>query len=124
MYRKFCKFVSLSGLLMLGVQPAFAAHPLGLEPQPITLQSAGLLSFGPSGVLFIGDPKAATLYAIDSKEASGNSAASMASDWAAASIHDLRTSLAMAAGSGASIDVVKVSDLAVDLESGTAIALP
>jgi len=121
MCRKFCKSVSLSALLMLGVQPVFAAHPLGLEPQPIALQSAGLLSFGPSNVLFVGDPKAATLYAIDSKEAIGNSAPSTASDWAASNIADLRTSLAMAAGSGAAVDVVKVSDIAVDPESGNTI---
>lgn len=54
---------------------ASAAELFGLSPGPVELQSAGPMSFGPSGVLFVGDPKAAKVYAInteDKKAAGGN----------------------------------------------------
>jgi hypothetical protein len=37
----------------------------GLKEGTLKLHSAGPLAFGPDGVLFVGDPKAATIYAID-----------------------------------------------------------
>ncbi len=121
MCRMISRIVPLSALLMFAVHPVMGANPLGLESQPISLQSAGPLSFGPEGVLFVGDPKAATLYAIDSKEAIGSTATATASDWAAASIDDLRVSIARAAGRSASENDVQLVDLAVDPEAGNAI---
>lgn len=39
-----------------------------LKKAPVELKSAGPLAFGPQGILFIGDPQAATLYAIDTSD--------------------------------------------------------
>jgi hypothetical protein len=119
MFRATLRFFPAASLLMLAAGPVLAANPLGLEPQPIKLESTGPLAFGPWSVLFVGDPKAATLYAIDTKDATGG-AKSTASDWSATNVDDLRVSIAKAAGSGASVDNVQVTDLAVDPEAGNA----
>ncbi len=39
-----------------------------LKKESITLKSAGPLAFGPQGILFIGDPMAATIYAVDTED--------------------------------------------------------
>ncbi len=44
----------------------WAAEPL--KPGKVTLKSAGPITFGPEDVLFIGDPKAATIYAVRTGE--------------------------------------------------------
>jgi hypothetical protein len=43
----------------------------GLTAGAVELKSAGPLAFGPEGVLFVGDPRAATIYAIDTGERTG-----------------------------------------------------
>ncbi len=47
--------------------PAFGADSLldSLKKGTPDLKSAGVLTFGPEGILFVGDPQAATIYAID-----------------------------------------------------------
>jgi hypothetical protein len=50
------------GLATALASPAMAA---GLETGTPDLKSAGALAFGPDGILFVGDTKAATLFAID-----------------------------------------------------------
>ena len=45
-----------------------AAELYGLTPGTVELQSAGPMSFGPSGVLFIGDNKAAKVYALNTED--------------------------------------------------------
>ncbi|MGV3483245.1 MAG: hypothetical protein ACO1RT_02370 [Planctomycetaceae bacterium] len=122
MCRMIRRFVALPALLLVVSSPAIGADPLGLEPQPISLQAAGPLAFGPHSTLFVGDPKAATVYAINSKDAVGSQSAASASDWVSAKVDDLRVSLAMAAGSGAAAEDVQLVDLAVDPESGNVIA--
>lgn len=122
MCRMFSRLVSLSALLVLAASPVIGADPLGLQPQPISLQTAGPLAFGPHSVLFVGDPKAATVYAINVKEAAASASPSTASDWAATKVDDLRVALAMAAASGASADDVSLVDLAFDPEGGSLIA--
>jgi hypothetical protein len=39
-----------------------------LKSETVTLKSAGPLAFGPQGILFIGDPQAATIYAVDTND--------------------------------------------------------
>jgi hypothetical protein len=41
-----------------------------LKSETVTLKSAGPLAFGPQGILFIGDPMAATIYAVDTGDRS------------------------------------------------------
>lgn len=49
----------------------FAAED-GLEKGTPQVQSAGAMAFGPNGILFLADPKAATIFAIDTADASGD----------------------------------------------------
>lgn len=46
----------------------------GLSKGSPQLKSAGPIAFGPAGILFIGDPKAATVYAIQTEDGRGDSA--------------------------------------------------
>jgi len=68
MLHRFCAVVALFALLAVAGQP-FAADStdlLGsLKTATVELKSAGPLAFGSQGILFIGDPAAATIYAID-----------------------------------------------------------
>jgi len=43
----------------------------GLTAGAVELKSAGPLAFGPQGILFVGDPQAATIYAIDTGDRAG-----------------------------------------------------
>lgn len=54
-------------LLLAAASPSFAAK----EGQP-DLKSAGPMTFGPKGVLFVGDPKGAAIFAIETGDTSGN----------------------------------------------------
>lgn len=87
-----------------------AADGYGLKPGAVELKSAGPLAFGPDGILFIGDPKAAAIYAIDTGDKDGAPAA------AKYKIEGLQQKLADAIGS--SPDQVSVSDLVVNPASG------
>jgi len=48
-----------------------AAEKLGLKKGDVKLQSVGPIAFSPDSVLFVADPKAAAVYAIDTGEAPG-----------------------------------------------------
>lgn len=50
-----------AGLVAVQTQ---AAELYGLEPSPVELKSVGPMAFGPDSVLFVGDPKAAKVYAL------------------------------------------------------------
>ncbi|MBC7893907.1 MAG: hypothetical protein H7066_00750 [Cytophagaceae bacterium] len=53
-----------------GASPVRAgADAHGMRVAPIQLQSAGVMHFAPDGTLFLADPRAATIYAIDVAEA-------------------------------------------------------
>lgn len=62
----------LSFLLALAAGVAFAidppAHPYGLVLGKAELKSAGAMTFGPGGILFVADTKGAAIYAIDIKD--------------------------------------------------------
>src|SRR5690606_14305384 len=69
----------------------------------------------PDGILFIGDPKSATLYAIDTKAYRSKSPSSTAtSDY---QIADVRANIAAATASEA--DQIEIADMAIDHESAT-----
>jgi hypothetical protein len=59
-----------TGLLAMGSVAQSAEW--GLKKGSLTLQSAGTLTFGPDGILFIGDAKAAAVVAIDTRDAKGS----------------------------------------------------
>jgi len=52
-------------LLLSSVATTLQAADWGLKHGPVELKSATSLTFGPDGVLFIGDSQAATIYAVD-----------------------------------------------------------
>ncbi len=83
-----------------------AAELYGLSPGPVELQSAGPIAFGPSGVLFVGDAKAAKIYAINTDDKGDGSAAPY-------DIKDLTAKLSQAFGG----QEVSVADLAVNPET-------
>lgn len=97
------------GFLSLGQQRVEAAELFGLTPGSVELQSAGPLSFGPSGVLFVGDAKAAKIYAINTEDEKVGSGG-------AYNIDNLSERLSSALGSAE----VTVNDMAVNPETGNA----
>jgi hypothetical protein len=62
----------LAALALVGAASSLnAAEKLGLKKGDVKLQSAGPIAFGPDSVLFVADPKAATVYAIDTQDGVG-----------------------------------------------------
>lgn len=86
-----------------------AAELYGLSPGPVKLKSAGPLSFGPSGVLFVGDAKAAKVYAINTDDKEGSAVSTY-------DVDDLAGKVAAAYGA----DEATIVDLAVNPETGNA----
>ena len=76
------------------------------------LSSIGPIAFGPDGILFVSDPKAATLYAIDTGDRSATGAAGPLD------VADLGAKLASLLG--APIKQIPIHDLAVNPASGKA----
>lgn len=88
-----------------------AANLFRLEEGTPALQSAGPLAFGPQGVLFIGDTKGATVFAIGTGDVEGNP------NQVNVSLDNLDAALATALN--AAPGQVKVNDLAVNPLTGS-----
>jgi len=56
---------ALAGLALAAVAAPAAETDFGLKPGTVELKSAGPLAFGPNGILLIGDPQGAAVYAVD-----------------------------------------------------------
>jgi hypothetical protein len=97
-------------VVTLSAVPVAQAAPdiWGLKPGKIELQSAGALAFGPEGILFVGDAKGGSIYAIHTGDTKADSPAKT-------EIADLSSSLAKLLGA----EDVKVNDLAVNPETGS-----
>ena len=93
---------------------AWSANHYGLEEKSILLTSAGPLAFGPEGILFVSDPKSATIYAIDTKSHRPEKADL---EKATYQLEDVQGALASLANGNAGD--VAVADIAVDPEAGT-----
>jgi len=59
---------ALAALIVVGQTPAADDALTSLKPGVVVLKSAGPLAFGPQGILLIGDPTAATIYAVDTQD--------------------------------------------------------
>jgi len=94
----------------LAADKAEKAPTAGLEKASITLKSAGPLAFGPQGILFIGDPQGATIYAVDT----GDRTASTSTD--KPKVEGVNEKVASLLGAEAS--EVRIADLAVNPVSG------
>lgn len=66
------RFVAMALLMGLLCCPWSDAAEWGLRAGSVELKSAGPLAFGPDGILFVGDAKAATIFAVDTGDASGS----------------------------------------------------
>ena len=86
-----------------------AAELYGLQRGELQLKSAGSLTFGPSGILFIGDAKAAKIYAINTEDVALEKAESY-------EIEDLSAMLSGAVNASAE----SIGDLAVNPVTGNA----
>lgn len=67
---------ALTLMLVCGAT-AFANDDYGLKPGKVELKSASVLAFGPNDVLFVGDAKAATVYAIETGDKTGDASKAM-----------------------------------------------
>ncbi|QDT06981.1 hypothetical protein K227x_54050 [Rubripirellula lacrimiformis] len=108
-------------LFVSAPNPVSAADHYGLTPGPVELQSLGPITFAGKGVLLVGDPKAATVYAIAiAPDASATTnAAANPKDAAKLEIADIRRAIGDAVRSNGSD--ITIGDLAVDPDSGTII---
>jgi hypothetical protein len=89
---------------------AQAANIFRLEEGSPNIQRAGVMAFGPQGVLFIGDTKSAAVFAIGTGDTEGDSSAAQVNIEAL----DQKLSTALGAGPGE----VTVNDMAVNPLSG------
>src|SRR5829696_1225417 len=104
--------LAAAALLAVGLSFAAEADPSkGLTEGTVTLKSAGPLAFGPSGILFIADPVAATIYAVDT----GDNKAGDSTD--RPKVEGIDEKIASLLGTEAK--QVQVRDLAVNPVSGT-----
>jgi hypothetical protein len=87
------------------------AGNLGMKVGTPDLKSAGPIAFGPNGVLFIGDPLGAALFAIDTKDTAKNSADEKYS------LEGVDKKIADSLGTTA--DDILINDMAVNPASGT-----
>ena len=62
------KKMLLIAALVLAAAPAYAGPTDGMTKGTPNLQSISALAFGPGGVLFVGDPTAATIFAVDTAD--------------------------------------------------------
>lgn len=100
-------------LLTVSMMPSIASAISGLSPGSVELQSLGPITFSTSGVLIVGDPKNATVYAIDTEDRR------VEGDLNANLPKDLRASLANLLESQAS--QIEIGDLAVNPETGNVV---
>ncbi|MGB7343086.1 MAG: hypothetical protein WBD20_02640 [Pirellulaceae bacterium] len=100
-------FASVAAVACL-TSATMAAEVYGLDPGPVELQSVGPMTFGPSNVLFVGDPKAAKVYAINTED-SGKSSGNY-------DVADVGGKVAAALG----VEKASIADMAVNPETGHA----
>ena len=101
--------------LLLNILLIVSAHaaPPGLDKEGKPgLKSAGPLAFGPNGVLFIGDPQSAAIFAVDTGEPGSKGPA-------ATPVNVEGVDAKLAAVVGASADQILINDLAVNPGTGT-----
>jgi hypothetical protein len=103
-------FVAMIALTAAAGSAAESLRGLDREGQP-GLKFAGPLAFGPEGILFVGDPLSAAVFAIDTGDRAAGEGAAIKVD---------KINQQVAALLGSSPDQVLINDLAVNPISGTA----
>ena len=92
--------------VLLATSAAVAA-PTGMTLGPVELQSVGPMTFATSGVLLVGDPKAATVYAIATEDAGARTSGP--------SIADLQAAIKSSLGLEGDLEI---GELAVNPDTG------
>ena len=85
-------------LCLTGMCLASASAANWLTPGPVSLKSIGPMTFTPDGTLLIGDPSAATVYAMQIEKSAGDAAASDFADLTAAITKQLSAGSAISLG--------------------------
>ncbi|MCW3086991.1 MAG: hypothetical protein JWQ78_377, partial [Sediminibacterium sp.] len=62
----------LAGIALIAATKPFGGNPYGFTTGTPAIQSVSALSFGKNGILFIGDSKSASIFAVDTKDARNN----------------------------------------------------
>jgi hypothetical protein len=102
--------LGLLALLVSATPHADAANLWGLKQGRADLASATTLAMGPDDILFVGDAKAATVFAIATGDTKGDPASS------SIHVHELPQAVAKALGATEAV----INDLAVNPRTGTA----
>src|SRR5688572_11505763 len=103
-------FVVAAAVSLLAGRAAYSADVWGLKSGAVELTSAGPMTFGPEGILLVGDARAATVYAIATDDASG--------DPAKVKLYIPKLQEKVGEVVGASAERVRINDLAVNPKSG------
>jgi hypothetical protein len=101
-----------AGALLLAAQFGVAADRWGLKEGKVELTSAGPMAFGPDGILFVGDPTAATVVAIATEDEAADA------KQVTLSVPDINAKLAELLV--AAPETIAVADLAINPASGNA----
>lgn len=104
---KFTTRCLLTAAVAVGVA---ATAPAEMKKGTPAIKSVTALAFGPNGVLFVGDPQSATVFAIDTGDTKGSPAKEL-------NVADLGTAVGSALGTTA--ENIAVNDVKVNPASGT-----
>jgi hypothetical protein len=108
---RFSMVGSIVVVLSLVVSQASAVtNVYDLKPGAVELKSAGPLAFSPDGVLFVGDPTAATVFALSTDDAKG--------DVKKANVNVAEFDKKLGEALGVAADKLQIRDLAVNPVSG------
>ncbi len=100
-------YLSIAPLAILLLLSARSSkNPYGLKRGTAPVQSISAISFGPEGILFIGDSKSATVFAIDTKDKTATEKA------AAVEVKDIDKKIAAALGT--ETKNIRIQDMAVN----------
>src|SRR5262245_19181508 len=97
-------------ILLMAAQTALAEEKLGLKDGTPDIASAGPLTFGPQGVLFVGDTKQAAIFAIDTGDKPG--------DTSGVNIEVKEVNQKIAGLLGVMPQEIAINDMAVNPQSG------
>ncbi len=100
-------------VVAMGATALAADAPKSEQRGKVELRSAGPLAFGPHGVLFIGDPKGAAIFAVETNDADNNGAGRSRPSINVDGIDQKIASLL-----GTKADQIRIQDVAVNPASG------
>ena len=109
------RLATLTAAVLVAATPLLAADIYGLSPGKPMIKSAGPIAFGPDGVLFVGDPMGAAVFAIQTGDKSGDAAS------ASHNLDGVQEEVAKALH--AAINEVTINDLAVNPQTGNVFIL-